>query len=239
MSIAGVIEDGRVGTVGYQNVGVPRIPGALSVGAIPTFGNLSAKKTGFTPEAAANAARQSSNILNQYMAGQQQQGLNTLEQASQRANDLYNDSRIQSDTIGNQAYNRIAANLARTEAKNTNNLISRGLGNSTILATINRGAQRDAEDAHQGVDEQRAQRRLALNQNLAQSDASMAGAKANYLMSYVPQDAGGQAATNLVGYKKSGGGLGGLLGSLGGGIVGSIGGPIGSAIGTKIGGLFG
>jgi len=243
MSIAGVIQDGRAGTVGYQNSGVPVARGAISVGAMPTFGNMEAKKTGFTPEAAANAARQSSNIINQYMAGQQQKGLNTLEQGTRRIRNLYTDSVNQSDTIGAQAYNRINQDLTRTEAKNNNSLISRGLGNSSILATVNQGAQRNAEDSRQGVDEQRAQRRMTLNQNLSQNEVGMAGAKANYLMSYTPQDAGAQAAAGLVGYKKEGGGFGGILGSLAGGIVGSIGGPIGTAIGSgigsKIGGLFG
>lgn len=243
MSIAGVIQDYRAGSVGYQNAGVPVAQGALSVGAMPTFGNMNARKTGFTPEAAANAARQSSNIINQYMAGQQQKGLNTLEDGSRAVRKLYRDSIQQSDLIGAQAYNRINQDLTGTEAKNNSSLISRGLGNSSILATVNQGAQRNAEDARQGVDEQRAARRIAINQARSQQDVSLAGAKANYLMSYTPQDAGAQAATGLVGYKKSGGGIGGMLGSLAGGIVGSIGGPIGTAIGSgigsKIGGLFG
>lgn len=243
MSIAGVIQDSRAGSVGYQNPGVRIGKGAIALGAMPTFGNMLANKTGFTPEAAANAARQSSNVINQYMASQQQKGLNTLQQGTQRIRNLYNDSVNQSQLIGNQAYNRIDQDLARTQARNNSSLISRGLGNSTILATVNQGAQRNAEDARQGVDEQRAARRIALNQGLTQNEAGMAGAKANYLMSYAPQDAGAQAAAGLVGYKKSGGGIGGMLGSLAGGIVGSIGGPIGTAIGSgigsKIGGLFG
>lgn len=235
----GMIQDSRAGTVGYQTPAVSAGPGAMSIGSIPTFGNMQAKKTGFTPEAAANAARQSSNVINQYMAGKQQQGLNVLQRGTRRIRDLYKDSVTQTDTIGQQAYDRINQDLAHTQAQNNSNLISRGLGNSSILATVNQGAYRNAEDARRGVDEQRAAQQIALNQGLSQQESALSGAKANYLMSYVPQDAGAQAATGLVGYKKEGGGLGGILGSLAGGIVGSMGGGIGSAIGSKIGGLFG
>lgn len=195
-----------------------------------SFGNTLA------PKEAVRIQREDENQRRLIEAQRMQQALDAQATAQGNLRSLYAKAQDANNAVGAQAYNRIDQDLRRGEAAGISQLVSRGLGNSTITSTVQRGYRRDAEDARRSVDEQMAARKMGLLTGLADRETQYGGNLSNTLLGQkiVSPDISGYVAQ-----KQSGGGLGGILGSLAGGIAGSIGGPIGTAIGGRIGGLFG
>jgi hypothetical protein len=71
--------------------------------------------------------------------------------------------------VGQTAYNRIGSQETRAQGMNQQDLISRGLANTTVVNTTRRGISSDAESARQGVDELVADRQAGVYERMAGS----------------------------------------------------------------------
>jgi hypothetical protein len=78
-------------------------------------------------------------------------------QANQANQQRYQDILGMYSNLGKTGEARIAENEAQQQAKSTQDLTSRGLGNTTITGAMSRGIASDAEFARQGLQEQVAQ----------------------------------------------------------------------------------
>jgi hypothetical protein len=234
---AGQIADNRIGNVSDVTTTTPQpYGGDYTTGTLPIFDGMLAGKGGFTPEAAANAARQSSNLLNQYMINQQQKGLNALGDQAALEDQMYNQSMNETNLLGAQEYGRIMDQAQQQKAQNISSLTNRGLGNSTILATINNGVDRNTNDALLGVREAQANARIGLNQQQVQNKQAVNAALAQYLLAYTPNEGGAQVAASTVGSPTGGtGAAGSIFGTVAGGLLGSFFGGVGSAAGAAAG----
>lgn len=101
--------------------------------------------------------------------------MNTVSGVNSRvlgAGGLYDQAGAGLATMGNTARNRISQGATRAKAEASQDLVSRGLSNTTIGASMNRGIDSDAEFANQGVDESvnNARSGLALSRAGAEGD---------------------------------------------------------------------
>jgi hypothetical protein len=250
------------------------VPGGPQIVA-PQLSTVNYGDKGFTPGEILNLLRGDENDSRRVQAVNQQQAIGQLYQGQQgntaqntaaqgtitggqdRVRSLFADSQNYSDQIGQQAYNRINQNLKTGQAATTSSLVNRGLGNATVDMSLNAGLARDAEDNRQGVDEQRAQRRIGLNTALAGSESDSAakvaglqtdqGASQNAYAGKVGsiltgtqyQDPAQQAAPGYAVAKTNNSLWGQIGGYLGGSILGGAGAGIGGGISTGIASLFG
>jgi hypothetical protein len=197
----------------------------VTLAGTPQIQRTNIGKKGFAPGEIYNMIAEQENA-NRLMQAQNRQSALDLQSGA------YNKSTAASDAIGQQAYDRINQNLRRSEGAATQQLIGRGLGNSTITSAVQRGYQRDAEDARQGVDEQRAARTIGIENNYANQQGQL-------LTGQQLQNPAASVAANSA-YVKQKKNIWGTVGQIGGGIIGGIfGGPAGAAIGSSIGGAAG
>lgn len=85
---------------------------------------------------------------------------------------LYNNAYNDVQNVGNVARQRIQKNYMNASGAGRQSLISRGLGNTTIMDSVLRGYADDAELQQQGVDEQQAQLRSGLRTQQAQNEGA-------------------------------------------------------------------
>jgi hypothetical protein len=103
------------------------------------------------------------------------QGLNVLTTGMDSARNSIQSALSDSNGLGTAARTRIGYNLQNAQGHSQQSAIDRGLYNTTILDSLQRGNARDAEDANQAVDEQTANRRININLANAQNERSGAG----------------------------------------------------------------
>lgn len=209
--------------------------GTTSAGAIttPQLARVTiGQNTGFTPGEAVNIARQGENQMAESQAQRQQQGIDVLNQGQSNVRDLFGQAQSAINGVGTQAKSRIQQNLQGNISSANNDLMSRGLGNSTVVNGVDRGYQRDAEDSTQGVDEQTAKLNMANYLGLAGTEQQNAGDVANLYTQNGQQDAGLSAILGNVAGKQKPGVMSGVLGSLGGSILGGVGSALGSGGGA-------
>ena len=96
-----------------------------------------------------------------------QELLQSIGQLEQQTQGLYGDARETVAGLGDAERNRIQREQQRQLAQTEQDLISRGLGNTTIRQTARRGVQSDAERAQAELTERLAQQRAGLMQDQA------------------------------------------------------------------------
>jgi hypothetical protein len=100
------------------------------------------------------------NAANQQRYGQ---GLGVLTNGATSAQNYIQSAITNSDKVGQSARDRVGVNLQNAQGNTLQSAVSRGLGNTTILDSLQRGNARDAETANQSIDEQLADRKSSLN----------------------------------------------------------------------------
>lgn len=109
------------------------------------------------------------------------EGKGVITQGNTAAQGAISQALASSQGIGTQATNRINTAEQAGLAGNQQSAINRGLGNTTIVDSLNRGTQRNAEDARQGVDEQVANRQIGINQQQAALSMQGASSLSNFI----------------------------------------------------------
>jgi hypothetical protein len=84
-----------------------------------------------------------------------------------------------SSGVGETAQRRVSEQEQNARGATQQSAISRGLGNTTILDSLQRGVRRDANDARANIDEQVAARNADLWLRMAQNNAQFGQAQAN------------------------------------------------------------
>lgn len=156
--------------------------------------------------------RANTDSLAQYqnlMRGVNQAGLNIAG--------TYNDAFKNLEGAGTTAKTDIARNATRQKGAASQDLISRGLGNTTVTATNNRGIEDDAARQTAAVDESVRGQRIGLGINRANSQMGVANLWANSVLSRQNQGPDPSMYANLIQSLAANGGLDGSGGGGGGG----------------------
>lgn len=154
--------------------GLGRI-GPSSNAIAPQLSYVDPKAKGFSPGEIINMQREADNLGQRDAIVREQRATDTLRGGQDSARGLYGQALGDSDQIGQQAYSRIDEQQTAANSGMQSNLMSRGLGNSTITQSLQGGIARQANDARLGVDQQRAQQRMGLRTALADSERNTAG----------------------------------------------------------------
>ena len=142
--------------------------GGLPVSPYPTIGEVPAAPMPGVPGAINNQndldamisqVQRSQNLANQANAARYQQALAQMQAARQNLTGLYGRAGQYVQDIGQAAATDVGLGAQRTYGGLHQDLTSRGLGNSTVLASIARGVEDDRRRAMERVEEQR---RVAL-----------------------------------------------------------------------------
>lgn len=136
--------------------------------------------------------------------------LGTVDQTAGAVNGLYGQAGAALKGQGATAKNRIQQGLTRGLASSEQDLISRGLGNSTVRSSVRRGITADANTAMNDVDERVAGQRAGLLTQQAGTTMALGGMKGDALLSR--QDLGPDAElyAHLIQTLAANGGLGGV-----------------------------
>jgi hypothetical protein len=104
---------------------------------------------------------------------------------------LYDQAGTLMGNMGNAGRQRIQSNMVQQQAGASQDLVSRGLNNTTIGASMNRGIASDAERAQQSLDEQVAGAKAGLLTQRAGAEGDMGRLTADSILSRrnVPPDA--------------------------------------------------
>lgn len=97
--------------------------------------------------------------------------VNSLQENLFGQGGIYSQAQEQLQGVGDAARQRVQTSQARQQANAEQDLISRGLGNTTVRSSVRRGISSDAERAQQAIDEQVAQRQAGFLQNYGQARA--------------------------------------------------------------------
>lgn len=135
------------------------------------------------------------------------------------AGGLYDQAGAGLTTMGNTARGRIAQGATRAKAESSQDLVSRGLSNTTIGASMNRGIDSDAEFANQGVDEQINNARSGLAISRAGTEGDLGRLTADSILSKRNEGPDQQLYAQLIAQLGRSGGLGSF--SSGGGSSGA------------------
>lgn len=139
-----------------------------------------------------------------------------VNDAGSRIAATYNDAFANLKGLGESAKSDIRQQTIRNKAASSQDLMSRGLGNTTITATNNRGIEDDAARQEQAVNENLAQQRSNLDISRAGSQMGVANLWSNALLSRQDQGPDASLYANLIqSLAANGGGNGG--GGFGGG----------------------
>ena len=195
--------------------------------------------------------KQQYSTANKYIIGRMDQAQKEAETANkQRYEDILAEiNKAEQGQLGQvgametAGMRRIDEAALRNTGTAEQDLIDRGLGNTTIRSSVRRGIAADKEKSIQDLQAQLAGMRMGVIGGESQrrtgvmerrTDLPGGSFSDTYRLQKRAQEAIAKAG-------QGGGGFdwGGLAGQAVGGIVGSAAGPIGSSIGKKIGGLFG
>lgn len=132
---------------------------------------------------------------------------------------LYDQAGAGLTTMGGVARNRIAQGSTRAKAEASQDLVSRGLSNTTVGASMNRGIDSDAEFANQGVDEQINNARSGLAISRAGTEGDLGRLTADSILSKRNEGPDQQLYAQLIAQLGRSGGLGSF--SSGGGSSGA------------------
>ena len=110
-------------------------------------------------------------------------GLKELGGGRETLRGLYSQADDLSSIIGRQAAQDVNRGAQRGQAMGIQNLISSGLGNTTITGAMMRGVEEDRRRAMQGVEEQKAQQQMGLLTQQAGQEFGMSGTIADFMAS--------------------------------------------------------
>ncbi len=108
-------------------------------------------------------------------------GLKELGGGRETLRSLYSQAGDLSSVIGRQATQDISRGAQRGQAMGMQQLISSGLGNTTITGAMMRGVEEDRRRAMQGVEEQKAQQQMGLMTQQAGQEFGMSGTIADFI----------------------------------------------------------
>lgn len=124
-------------------------------------------------------------------------------------NGLYDQAESRLSGMGTSAHNRIASNMVQGNAADSQDLVSRGLYNSTIAPSMSRGRAADAEVANQQVDEGVNAAKSGLTTQRAGATMDMGRLMADSILSKQNQGPDASMYANLIAQLARSGGLNG------------------------------
>lgn len=130
-----------------------------------------------------------------------------VENTRRQVSGIYDQALAGLEGAGTAARGRIAENMTRSLGMADQDLISRGLGNTTVRSNVQRGIRSDAERANQEVDERVAQQRAGLLAQRAGMEADLGRFAADATLSRVDEVPDLGAYTSLISAMASEGGL--------------------------------
>lgn len=110
-----------------------------------------------------------------------QQGLTELGTGRTAMQGLYDKAAAASAGIGQQAAQDVDMGAYRQGAQTRQNLISSGLGNTTIMGSMMRGVEEDRNRAMRGVEEAKAGREMGLSTQRAGAEMGASGGIADFI----------------------------------------------------------
>lgn len=155
----------------------------LSYGGVDLTSPAPVKLPKFTtdPNSIASAVQSGTDQANAANQVRYNQGLGVLSGGANSAQNYITQAITNSDKVGGQARERVGMDLANAQGRTAQSAVSRGIGNTTILDSLQRGNTKDAEFANQGIDEQMANRKSALNLQQANQANQGAGSIAGFI----------------------------------------------------------
>lgn len=200
--------------------------------------------------------QQQQSAANQANLQRYNQLLASIQNLGAQTHGTYNEALKNINTVGDAARTRVDRNFTQQMGSADQDLITRGLGNTTIRPTIQRGIESDRALNQQSIDEQQAQLRSGVLQNRAGNEMQVGsllaraiegrndtGPDLGMFTSLLQQAAGAQTSPLSVqagrGLPATSGGVGGSGGGGGGSAGGSAGGAGGGGGGTDVSTIYG
>lgn len=135
---------------------------------------------------ARNAVKPLQTAQNQSNADEEakyQRLMQSMSQLQSQIGGTYGQAQAALEGVGTSARQRVADTTAQSLASSDQGLISRGLGNTTIVDAAHRGIRSDAERANQAIDEQVSTQKAGLLQNRAGAELSLGNLNADAILS--------------------------------------------------------
>jgi hypothetical protein len=126
------------------------------------------------------AGQNSANAANQQ---RYQQGMGVLGRSAGQARGYYDEALRQSKRIGRKSREDVNKGAQRLGAKQTQNLISSGLGNTTIMGSMMRGVEAERQSGLLAAREASAGRQMGLAMDRGGLEYDIGGRKADYIAS--------------------------------------------------------
>lgn len=156
-----------MGAGGGTGVGAGNFTSGLAPVTTPKMGQVTNGDLS-NPASIANLVQGYQNQANNANSQRYGQALGVMGQAQDSTNSLYGAAQGTVGAMGQQALSRIGLNLQQQLGQQSQDAVSRGLGNTTIADTMQYMPQREAADATLGVNQAVAQ----MQQNLDTQQAS-------------------------------------------------------------------